>query len=71
MWNCRTKGIGVQDPPTPEQNFAIGCVLEDAESNVSGGGYEESTGTHVEPASLFEQQLIDRIGKEKAEAVLK
>ena len=71
MWNCKVKGIGVQDPPTPEQNFAIGTVLEDAESKVSGDGFVESTGTHVEPKSLFVQQLIDRIGREKAEAALK
>ncbi|HKL20938.1 MAG TPA: hypothetical protein VJ904_03985, partial [Tichowtungia sp.] len=36
-----------------------------------GNGYIESPGEPVEPRSLFEQQLIDRIGKEKAEAVLK
>jgi hypothetical protein len=36
-----------------------------------GNGYIESPGAPVDPKSLFEQQLTDRIGKEKAEAVLK
>jgi hypothetical protein len=36
-----------------------------------GSGHIESPDAPVEPGSLFKQQLIERIGKEKAEAVLK
>jgi len=36
-----------------------------------GSGYIESPGGPVEPASLFTQQLIDRIGKKQAAEVLK
>ncbi|HKL21235.1 MAG TPA: hypothetical protein VJ904_05475 [Tichowtungia sp.] len=64
----------VENPPTPENNFAIGCSIPDyaksSSGEVRGDGYVESTGTHVKPDSLFVQQLIDRIGKEKAMAVL-
>lgn len=36
-----------------------------------GSGHIESPDKPVEPASLFKQQLIDRIGAERARAVLK
>ena len=36
-----------------------------------GNGYIESPGSPVKPDSLFTQQLIDRIGRQKAAAVLR
>ncbi len=73
IWNCEG-GVFVENPQTPENNFAIGCIIPDyaknSNGNVLGDGYVESTGTHVTPDSLFVQQLIDRIGKEKAMTVL-
>ncbi len=36
-----------------------------------GSGYIESPTGPVKPRSLFKQQPIERIGKEKAEAMLK
>jgi len=38
---------------------------------IMGSGHIESPGTEIEPASLFVQQLIDRIGKQQAMKVLK
>jgi len=70
MWNCTSPGLKVQNPPTPEQNFAIGSTLTEGSTEVDGDGYVESTGTQVKPDSLFEAQLIERIGEENAEAVL-
>lgn len=35
-----------------------------------GSGHIESPDAPVQPASLFEQQLVDRIGRERAMAVL-
>ena len=75
MWNCVAPFLQVENPPTPEQNFAIGCVAEapaDARwSGVGGDGFIESPGAPVQPDSLFEQQLIDRIGESNARAVLR
>ena len=67
LWNCTAPFIKVQNPPTPEQNFAIGCTAtapEEGEfAGVTGDGHIESVGAKVEPGSLFVQQLTDRIGK--------
>lgn len=74
IWNSTAPYIRVQDPPTPEQNFAIGCTATasaDAQrSGVTGDGFIRSVGTPVQPESLFEQQLIDRIGEKPATLVL-
>jgi hypothetical protein len=48
---------------TPREGVYYGYAL-------MGNGYIESPDQPVEPASLFEQQLIDRIGAERASAVL-
>ena len=88
----------VENPPTPENNFAIGYTgPQNQEHNTGavmyantragywgtpregayygyalmGNGYIESPDKPVEPRSLFVQQLIDRIGREEAAAVLK
>ena len=48
---------------TPKEGVYYGYAI-------MGNGYIESPGQPVKPDSLFEQQLIDRIGKAKALAVL-
>jgi hypothetical protein len=48
---------------TPREGVYYGYPL-------MGSGHIESPGSPMEPDSLFEQQLIDRIGREQAEAVL-
>jgi hypothetical protein len=60
----------VENPPSPEQNFSLGSIVTGRTGEVNGDGFVYSTGTPLEPESLFEQQLIDRIGREQAEAVL-
>jgi len=74
IWNSTAPYIRVENPPTPEQNFAIGCTAtapEDARwSGVTGDGFIERVGSKAEPESLFEQQLIDRIGDRQASLVL-
>ncbi|MCC5845682.1 MAG: hypothetical protein JJU05_15640 [Verrucomicrobia bacterium] len=58
IWNSYAPYIRVQNPPTPEQNFAIGSLT----SNVSGNGFIGTSGDPVESRSLFVQQLVDRTG---------
>ena len=74
IWNATAPFIRVENPPTPEQNFAIGSTAsapDDAQwSGVTGDGFIQSAGTPVQPESLFEQQLIDRIGERQATLVL-
>lgn len=72
IWNY-VGGVMVANPQTPEQNFAIGCIVPDYakhSAGVRGDGYIWSEGSHVSPESLFEAQLIDRLGAEQAESVL-
>jgi hypothetical protein len=66
IWNSTAPSITVENPQTPEQNFAIGCTAD-----LKGDGFIENSGDPVESESLFTRQLIDRIGEEKAMAVLK
>lgn len=49
---------------TPKQGSYFGYALV-------GSGHIENPDGPMEPRSLFKQKLIDRIGKEKAEAILK
>ena len=59
IWNSTAPFIGVQNPPAPEQNFAIGTTATTPADQRYGGwkgdGYFESHRTPVEPESLFEQ----------------
>lgn len=98
FWNCDAESVVVFDPPTPEQNFAIGYTgeikdeystyrLEYANDRsgyegtskagvykgvpLMGTGYIEHPEQVVMPQSLFMQQLIDRIGSERAAQVMK
>ena len=97
FWNCDAESVVVFDPPTPEQNFAIGYTgeirdeysterLEYANDRsgyagtpkagvykgfaLMGTGYIENPEGPVAPQSLFMQQLIDRIGSERAAQVM-
>jgi hypothetical protein len=56
FWNSTAQRMRVEQPPTA-QNYAIGCTAD----SYSGDGYFESSGTPVEPASLYEAQLQDRL----------
>jgi hypothetical protein len=55
-WNCNVSILNVFRPPTA-QNYAIGCVAD----QVSGDGFIESFGQSVEPASLYDAQMADRL----------
>ncbi len=55
LWNCDAKEIICQRPPTAN-NWAIGCIVEKHEGN----GTWESRGTHVQPRSLYLEQLAER-----------
>ncbi|KAK9765908.1 hypothetical protein K7432_005388 [Basidiobolus ranarum] len=63
LWNCEGSAI-VQKPPTA-QNFAVGHVGEKLKPAFQGkqDGWYEGTGKHVEPASLYQQQLKARLQK--------
>jgi hypothetical protein len=56
-WNCEAQKMQIEQPPTA-QNWAIGCraVVH------RGDAYWESFGTPVEPQSLFQAQLRERLG---------
>ncbi|GAB3535168.1 hypothetical protein GCM10027403_12410 [Arthrobacter tecti] len=69
-WN--TEGtLVVQRPPTAT-NYAIGHVGDKREAFVPNSddprprmdAYWESFGAHVEPGSLYKQQMIDRLGQQ-------
>ncbi|MEH7384936.1 discoidin domain-containing protein [Bacillus sp. JJ1521] len=67
FWN-HTGNLAVQQPPTA-QNYAIGLIGERQEGdfkttpdNLREDGYWEVEGRHVEPRSLYLQQLQDRLG---------
>lgn len=66
IWNSSAPSITVENPQTPEQNFAIGC-----KGKLGGDGFIGNSGDPVESQSLFVQQLMDRVGAERAAEVLK
>ena len=55
-WNCTAVEMIIQQPPTA-QNWAIGCRA----SRHSGDAYWESFGTPIQPKSLYESQLRERL----------
>jgi hypothetical protein len=64
LWNCTSKSLVVQAPPTA-QNWAIGCVGEFVKGSWAPDaplGIVESTGTPVQPRSLYRAQLEARLG---------
>lgn len=58
-WNCNTStGHQIQDPPTAH-NWSVGCTGP----LLSGSNGEiESDGQNVMPASLYDEQLAERLG---------
>ena len=70
-WNC-TGNIIVQAPPTA-QNFSIGFIGHIDKPAFAfldhPVGYTESFGEHVEPMSLYLQQLRDRLGAKAVENI--
>jgi hypothetical protein len=70
FWNCETSSICVQQPPTA-QNYAIGCTGKTSKGRFEDRqpGCYESHGRHVEPRSLYLQQLEDRMGKDAVENI--
>jgi hypothetical protein len=64
VWNSTAKRFAIQNPPTA-QNWAIGLKgtkWAGAFPAYAQDGYWESHGTNVLPASLFAQQLQERLG---------
>lgn len=64
VWNSTAKRFAIQNPPTA-QNWAIGLKgtkWGGAFPAYAQDGYWESHGTNVLPASLFAQQLQERLG---------
>jgi len=64
FWNCTSKELVVQAPPTA-QNWAIGCVGEFVRGSWAPEaplGIVEATGTPVLPRSLYLAQLEARLG---------
>lgn len=64
LWNCTSKSIVVQAPPTA-QNWAIGCVGEIVKGSWAPDaplGIIESAGAPVRPRSLYRAQLEARLG---------
>ncbi len=70
-WNCEGPLV-CQKPPTA-QNWSIGHVGEKKPGAFAPrqDGYWESLGRHVEPASLYLQQLKDRLGATAVKAIAK
>ena len=61
FWNINSySGEFRVDSPTGGMNWGIGCKG----SSQTGEGYWESWGTHVQPRSLYLQQLTDRLGQD-------
>lgn len=69
-WNCEGPLV-CQRPPTA-QNWAIGHVGEKVRGAFEPreDGYWESLGRHVEPQSLYFQQLKDRLGSAAVKNIL-
>mgnify|MGYP003624153712 FL=1 len=67
FWNCTADKIIIQDPPGDHTNWAIGCTGKFTNKGCCGPkqpyGYIESKNIPVQPISLFEYQLRDRLEK--------
>ena len=64
LWNCTSKTLVVQSPPTA-QNYAIGCVGKFVAGDWSPNaapGVIEASGAPVLPRSLYHAQLAERLG---------
>ena len=66
FWNIESYGGEFRvDSPLGAMNWGIGCIGRDQ----TGEGYWESWGTHVEPRSLYLQQLKERLGNTAVENI--
>jgi hypothetical protein len=66
LWNCEGSTFVVQSPPTA-WNLAMGCVGDRMINDFEGeDGIYEGHGEHVQPRSLFLQQLLERYGVDTA-----
>lgn len=66
FWNMGSyRGEFRVDSPYGSMNWGIGCEGTDQ----TGEGYWESWGTHVQPRSLYLQQLEDRLGVSAVENI--
>lgn len=68
LWNCEARDIICERPPTA-QNYAIGCIGKlcgPQFTDLRQPGRIESMGRHVEPRSLYIQQLVERTGRDGA-----
>ncbi|MGA2868205.1 MAG: hypothetical protein ABSF34_03465 [Verrucomicrobiota bacterium] len=71
VWNCSAKTYTIQQPPG-SMNWAIGCLGQPEASAQPGSpsearlpeGIFDSLGTPVTPASLYLEQLRERLGPE-------
>lgn len=64
LWNCTSKTIVVQQPPTA-QNYAIGCVGTFKPGDwapTAPSGVVDASGAPVQPRSLYLAQLEERLG---------
>ena len=67
-WN--TEGTLVTHQPPTAQNWAIGHIgKKDQGGNRGPDGFWDSHGEHVEPRSLYLQQLKDRLGEEALQSI--
>ncbi|MFO0924361.1 MAG: DUF6298 domain-containing protein [Pirellulales bacterium] len=64
LWQCVAPIIECRNPPQ-SHNYALGCW-----GGFLGNGHWRSMNEFVQPKSLFQQQLEERIGKEEADAVV-
>lgn len=65
FWNCSADKIIIQDPPGDHTNWAIGCTGEFSNKGCCGPkqpyAYIEFKNSPLQPFSLFEKQLSDRL----------
>jgi hypothetical protein len=61
-WNVTSPFLLVQQPPGA-MNWCIGCIGEPVETRDIPNGTFDSTGTAVLPASLYLEQLRERLGE--------
>ncbi len=70
LWNSTGSLFVIQSPPT-SWNLAIGNTGARSENEYEGeDGIYDSHSTPVAPRSLFIQQLTDRVGSQKANAIV-
>lgn len=63
FWNCAAKILTCQSPWVTGKNYCIGCIgiKDDGDFPGRPDGVWESYGQNVEPQSLYEQQLSNRM----------